>query len=96
MRQQASFGEQFRRCNAPAMRIVVAQPTMVVGFARYSRDGSFRVVGENRAFVLVMAAGSVLGAFVGGRLLGLVADAVLLPVLAIILVVSAAKVWRHG
>ncbi len=42
-----------------------------------------------------MAGGSVAGAFVGGRLLGLVPDAVLLPLLAAILLVSAAKVWRY-
>jgi uncharacterized protein len=45
--------------------------------------------------MLVMAAGSVAGAFVGGRMLGLVPDVVLLPTLAAILLVSAVKVWRH-
>jgi hypothetical protein len=65
------------------------------GFFRYSRDGRFVVLGENRRFVLVMAAGSIVGTFVGGRLLGFVPNAVLLPLLAIILVLSAVKVWRH-
>jgi len=32
----------------------------------------------------------------GARLLGVVPEAVLLPLLAAILVVSAAKLWRHG
>lgn len=68
---------------------------MLVGFARYSRDHSFVVLGEQRRFVLVMAAGSILGSFIGGRLLGLVSNAALLPLLAIILVLSAAKVWKH-
>ena len=68
---------------------------MLVGFARYSRDRSFVVRGENRALVLVMAAGSIVGSFVGGQLLGLVSSFVLLPALTVILVVSAAKVWRH-
>jgi uncharacterized membrane protein YfcA len=45
--------------------------------------------------VLVMAAGSILGTFLGGQLLGLVPSAVLLPLLALILLVSAVKVWRH-
>jgi uncharacterized protein len=45
--------------------------------------------------VLVMAAGSILGSFIGGWLLGLVPNAVLLPLLAIILVLSALKVWKH-
>jgi uncharacterized membrane protein YfcA len=45
--------------------------------------------------VLVMAASSVLGSFIGGRLLGLVPNTLLLPLLAVILVLSAAKVWQH-
>ncbi len=50
---------------------------------------------ENSRFVLAMAAGSIAGSFVGGRLLGLVPTAVLLPLLAVILVLSAFKVWQH-
>jgi len=43
-----------------------------------------------------MAVGSIVGAFVGGQLLGIVPSAVLLPILAAILVVSAVEVWRHA
>ena len=81
---------------AGSLSLAVSLPTMLVGFARYSRDRNFVVLGENRRFVLVLAAGSILGSFIGGRLLGFVPNAVLLPLLAIILVLSAAKVWRHG
>ena len=42
-----------------------------------------------------MAAGSILGSFIGGQLLGLVPNVVLLPLLAVILVLSAVKVWTH-
>jgi uncharacterized membrane protein YfcA len=80
---------------AGSLSLAVSLPTMLVGFARYSRDRSFAVLSENHRFVLVMAAGSILGRFIGGRLLGLVPNAVLLPLLAIILVLSAAKVWKH-
>ena len=68
---------------------------MLVGFARYSRDGSFAVIGKNKGFLVIMAAGSLVGTFVGGLLLGIVPSAVLLPMLAAILVVSALKVWQH-
>ena len=68
---------------------------MLVGFARYSRDRSFVVLGENRGFVLVMAIGSIVGSFVGGQLLGIVPTPILLPLLALILILSAFKVWRH-
>jgi uncharacterized membrane protein YfcA len=42
-----------------------------------------------------MAAGSMVGTFIGGRLLGLVPTHVLLPLLASVLAISAVKVWRH-
>jgi uncharacterized membrane protein YfcA len=80
---------------AGSLSLAVSLPTMIVGFARYSRDRSFVVLGENKQFVLIMAAGSIIGSFVGGLLLGWVASTILLPVLAAILVVSAFKVWRH-
>jgi uncharacterized membrane protein YfcA len=80
---------------AGSLSLAVSLPTMLVGFARYSRDRSFVVLGENRRFVLVMAAGSILGSFIGGRLLDIVPNGILLPLLAIILVLSAVKVWMH-
>jgi len=80
---------------AGSLSLAVSLPTMLVGFGRYSQDRSFAVLGENRAFVLAMAAGSIVGSFIGGRLLGLVSPTVLLPLLAVILVLSAIKVWRH-
>lgn len=81
---------------AGSLSLAVSLPTMLVGFMRYSRDQSFSVLGRNKAFLLVMAAGSVIGTFVGGLLLGLVPNGVLLPALALILVISAVKVWRHS
>lgn len=80
---------------AGSLSLAVSLPTMLVGFTRYSQDQSFAVIGRNRAFLLIMAAGSMLGALVGGLLVGVVPDWVLLPTLAIILVASAWKVWRH-
>ncbi len=81
---------------AGSLSLAVSLPTMVVGFARYSRDAAFATLARNRRFVVVMAVGSIVGSFVGGRLLGLVPETVLLPALAAILVLSSAKVWRHG
>lgn len=81
---------------AGSMALAVSLPTMLVAFARYSQDKSFVVIKANGRFLATMAAGSIVGAFVGGKLLGVVSDTVLLPVLALILLVSAVKVWRHG
>ncbi len=81
---------------AGSLSLAVSLPTMVVGFARYSQDQSFAVIARNWTFLLIMAAGSVAGSFIGGLLLGVVPSAILLPVLAAILVVSAVKVWDHS
>lgn len=80
---------------AGSLSLAVSLPTMLVAFTRYSRDRSFSVLGRNRGFLFVMAAGSIAGTFGGGLLLGIMPSAVLLPVLAAILVISAAKVWSH-
>ena len=80
---------------AGSLSLAVSLPTMLVGFTRYSQDQAFSVLGRNRAFLLVMAAGSVVGTFIGGRLLGLVPNTVLLPLLGVLLLLSAVKVWRH-
>jgi len=80
---------------AGSLSLAVSLPTMLVGFTRYSQDQSFSVLGRNRLFVLVMAAGSIVGSYLGGLLLGVVPSAILLPMLAAILIISAVKVWQH-
>jgi uncharacterized membrane protein YfcA len=81
---------------AGSLSLAVSLPTMLVGFTRYSRDQSFAAIGRNRAFLIVMAAGSMMGTLIGGLLLGIVPGALLLPALAAILIVSAWKVWHHA
>jgi uncharacterized membrane protein YfcA len=80
---------------AGSLSLLVSLPTMLVAFARYSRDGSFAVLGASLRFTLVMAAGSIAGAMLGGLLLGVFSDLALIPALALILFISAAKLARH-
>ena len=68
---------------------------MLVSFARYSRDSSFSVLGAKRSFLFIMAAGSLFGTWIGGMLLGIVSESVLIPLLVLLLVLSAIKVWKH-
>ena len=86
------FGEDIKL--AGTLSLAISLPTMLVGFVRYSRDPSFAVIAQNRTFLLVMVAGSIVGTAIGGYLLGLVPSGILLPILAAILVISAVKVWR--
>ena len=81
---------------AGSLSLAVSMPTMLVAFARYSRDRSFTVLTENKVFLLSMAVGSVLGTIVGGALVGVVPATALVPLLALLLGLSARKVWQHG
>ncbi|MET9378667.1 sulfite exporter TauE/SafE family protein [Streptomyces sp. NPDC002992] len=81
---------------AGSLSLLVSLPTMLVAFARYSRDGSFAVLGTHRRFTVAMASGSIAGAALGGLLLGVFPDLVLIPALAVILVVSGVKLARHA
>jgi uncharacterized membrane protein YfcA len=81
---------------AGSVSLAVSLPTMLVGIARYSRDGSFAVLSKHKAFLTWIAIGSTLGTYIGALLLGYTSPAILLPLLALILLISAIKVWRHS
>lgn len=68
---------------------------MLVAFTRYSQDQAFRVLCDKRGFVVAMTLGSIAGTISGGLLLGVVPDAVLVPILVALLVVSAVRVAQH-
>jgi uncharacterized membrane protein YfcA len=81
---------------AGSLSLAVSLPTMIVAFARYSRDGSFVVLRRHARVVIVLALGSIAGTVAGGLLLGVVPEAALIPGLALLLVLSSIKVWRHA
>ncbi|MEV6756562.1 sulfite exporter TauE/SafE family protein [Streptomyces sp. NPDC051214] len=87
------FGQDIK--TAGSLSLLVSLPTMLVAFARYSRDGSFAVLGTNLRFAMVMAGGSIAGAVLGGLMVGVLAEVVLIPALAVILLVSSIKLARH-
>jgi uncharacterized membrane protein YfcA len=81
---------------AGSLSLAVSLPTMLVGFGRYSRDWSFAVLGRHKVFLLSMAIGSIVGTLIGALLLGFTSGTVLYPLLALILALSAIKVWWHA
>ncbi|QRG06184.1 sulfite exporter TauE/SafE family protein [Xanthobacter dioxanivorans] len=81
---------------AGSVALVIALPTILVGFARFGRDNTIGVIRDNAPFLGVMVAGSITGTFIGGQLLGILPSVVLLPLLGLILVASAVKIWRHS
>lgn len=80
---------------AGSLSLAVSLPTLLVGFARYSRDRAFEVLRGQRRFVGWMAAGSIAGVVLGAALLHALPGAALAPLLAGILLLSAVKLWRH-
>lgn len=80
---------------AGSLSLAVSLPTMIVGFGRYSRDATFSVLRQTGRFAVAMAVGSVVGSFIGAQLLGIIPNAILLPALALILLISSVKLWLH-
>lgn len=80
---------------AGSLSLAVSLPTMLVAFARFSRDKSFAVLGESKPFLLTMTLGSIAGTLIGGLLLGVVPSLVLIPLLVLLLLLSSIKVWKH-
>ena len=81
---------------AGSLSLVVSLPTMIVGFARYSGSDAFAVLRHERHLFRWMVAGSILGAGLGGLLLGLVPSRLLIGFLGIILLISAVKTFQHA
>ncbi|MFC7621512.1 TSUP family transporter [Microlunatus sp. GCM10028923] len=80
---------------AGSISLAVSLPTMLVAIARYSRDQAFTVLARHRGFMISMTAGSVVGTLVGAMLLGVIPNLILIPALALLLIISAVKLWRH-
>lgn len=83
---------------AGSVSLLISIPTVAVGILRYRSRPVFREVRPERGFVLFMSLGSVLGAWVGSRLLPLAPSALLQVFLGVILLVASAKMAfsRHG
>lgn len=80
---------------AGSLSLMVSLPTMIVGFARYRDSDAFAVVRRESALFRWMAIGSILGAALGGLMLGLVPTNVLVSALGLMLLISAVKTFRH-
>lgn len=74
--------------------LLISLPTVAVGIARYARRGAYdqaALIGT----VAPMGVGSVIGALIGGLLVGVVPATVLKVGLGIILIISSWRTFRH-
>ncbi len=74
--------------------LLISLPTVAVGIVRFARKRSYDQQAL-RQTVLPMGIGSIIGALIGGALVGIVAASVLKLGLGIILIASAIRVVLH-
>lgn len=75
--------------------LLISLPTVAVGVLRHRKLGALQHRDDLAQTVAPMGVGSVIGAVAGGLLVGLVPAAALKLVLGIILIVSAARIFRR-
>ncbi len=80
---------------AGSLSLLVSLPTMLVGFYRYSRAEAFLALRRERDLLIWMTIGSIAGAIAGGAMLGWVPAQSLGLLLAVLLFLSAWKVFKH-
>ena len=80
---------------AGTVSLLVSLPTVGVGVIRHAHRGSYGDRSDLTATIAPMGVGSVIGAVIGGLLVGIAPDSVLKVLLGLILIVSATRVFRH-
>lgn len=80
---------------AGSLSLAVSLPTMLVGFFRYRSAGAFAVFRCEGPLFKSMALGSLCGVGIGVLMLGTFSSRLLVLVLAIVLIISAIKVFRN-
>ncbi len=75
--------------------LLISLPTVAVGIVRYTRRGAYTRSAITET-IAPMGAGSVLGAVIGGLLVGIVPSSALKLGLGLILIVSAWRTFRHA
>src|SRR5215211_4045579 len=88
-----AFGADIK--TAGTASLCISLPTVLVGLVRYANRGAFTERRDLAETVVPMSVGSVIGALIGGILVGIVPAAVLKIGLGGILIVSAARIFRH-
>jgi len=75
--------------------LVIGLPTVAMGIFRYARRGAYREWAPFRETIVPMGAGSIIGAVIGGLLVGAVPAEFLKVTLGLILLRSATKLTKH-
>lgn len=88
-----AFGADIKTAGTASLSISL--PTVAVGIARHARLKAFDERLDLTQTVAPMGIGSVIGAVVGGLLVGFVSAAALKIVLGVILIIAAVRIFRR-
>ncbi|MEA5572095.1 sulfite exporter TauE/SafE family protein [Calothrix sp. UHCC 0171] len=80
---------------AGSLSLAISIPTIMMGLFKYQSQQRLKEVKSEREFIISMACGSILGAFIGSNLLRYVANNLLYGILGMILFLSALKLAKH-
>jgi uncharacterized protein len=89
-----TFGADIK--TAGTASLIISLPTVAMGIFRYARQGAFLDHNSLKKTVLPMGVGSILGAIIGGLLVGLAPQSWLKLGLGIILMISAFRIFYHS
>ncbi len=81
---------------AGSLSLLVSLPTILMGIWRYSRQEIFTKLRRQLGLIFWMALGSILGAYLGSRLLPYTPSIFLQIFLGTILFISAYRIWRSA
>ena len=88
------FGADVR--TAGTASLLISLPAVLVGVIRFAQRGALSDHHAVRATVVPMGAGSILGAIIGGLLVGVLPTALLKLTLGIVLIVSALRIFNRA
>ncbi len=80
---------------AGSASLLISLPTVLMGVVRYLGQGAYQTRHDLRETIAPMGAGSVIGAIIGGLLVGIAPSAILKIGLGIILIWSASRIFYH-
>jgi uncharacterized protein len=89
-----AFGADIK--TAGTASLIISLPTVAMGIFRYARRKAYTNRSSLTKTVFPMGAGSVIGAVVGGLLVGIAPQSWLKLGLGIILMISAFRIFHHG
>lgn len=80
---------------AGSLSLAISIPTIIMGLFKYRSQQRLKEVKSDQRFIVSMASGSILGAFIGSNLLRYITSSLLYVILGMILLLSALKLAKH-